>query len=260
MMLLLLSFSSLLALVAAVPATTAAGPIGTTFLYHVWGIGISGLPVFYDNGALLMNCDGPSSLLLELTNPPRRRRRHRLRHRQDETQPHASDMSVSCVPVVEHSQSLTTPQVTFTERQQPPPGKKGLGNSLTATPDLAKLTSPATFESAMLFVSDRSSWESHAVGFTTTENAAAEGKKVGGFVEAGWRFHLIEDSTQSGYMSVFCAFPSAESPGVWDLRWNVTNDVPERADGRPVFLSSKPFTALGPVDGSTTWTKCRTQA
>lgn len=169
-------------------------------------------------------------------------------------------MSVPLTPAVEHSPSLTTPQVTFTSRQQPPPGKTGLGYSLLATPDLAKLTHPATFESAILFVSDRSSWESHAVGFTMTENAAAEGKKVGGFVEAGWRFHLIEDATQNGYVSVFCAFPSTDGPGVWDLRWNETNDVPEMAEGRPVFLSSKAFTALGPVDGSTTWTKCRTQA
>lgn len=166
-------------------------------------------------------------------------------------------MSAPLPPAVEHSPSLTTPQVTFTSRQQPPPGKAGLGYSLLATPDLPNLTNPTTFESAMFFVSDRSF---HAVGFTMTESAAAEGKKVGGFVEAGWRLHFIEDVTQSGYMSVFCAFPSAESPGVWDLRWNVTNDVPERAEGRPVFLSSKPFTALGPVDGSTTWTKCRTQA
>jgi hypothetical protein len=70
MKLLFLSFSSLLASVAAVSATAAAGPVGTTFLYYVWGIGISGLPVFYDNGALSKNLDGPFSLLLELTNPP----------------------------------------------------------------------------------------------------------------------------------------------------------------------------------------------
>jgi hypothetical protein len=69
MKLLFLSFSSLLALVAAVPATAAAGPVGTTFLYYVWGIGISGLPVFYDNGAFSKNLDGPLSLLPELTTP-----------------------------------------------------------------------------------------------------------------------------------------------------------------------------------------------
>lgn len=57
-----LSFSSLLASVAAVPATAAAGPVGTKFLYYAWGIGISGLPVFYDNGVLLKKLDGPFSL------------------------------------------------------------------------------------------------------------------------------------------------------------------------------------------------------
>jgi hypothetical protein len=169
-------------------------------------------------------------------------------------------MSVSRVPVVEHPPLLTILQVTFTQRQQPPPGLQGLGYSFAATPDLAKLTHPATFESAAMFVSDRSSWESHAVGFTTSENATAEGKKLGGFLHSQQRFYLIEDLTHTGYQSVFCAFPSAESPGVWDLRWNVTNDVPERADGRPVVLSSRNFTSGGPVEGTPTWTKCRTKA
>lgn len=41
MKLLLLSFP-ILASTAAVPAAAAAGPMGTTFLYHAWGIGISG--------------------------------------------------------------------------------------------------------------------------------------------------------------------------------------------------------------------------
>jgi len=169
-------------------------------------------------------------------------------------------MSVSRVPVVEHSPLLTILQVTFTQRQQPPPGLQGLGYSFAATPDLAKLTHPATFESAAMFVSDRSSWESYAVGFTTSENAIAEGKKLGGFLHAQQRFYLIEDITHTGYQTVFCAFPSAESPGVWELRWNVTNDAPERADGRPVILSSRNFTSGGPVEGTPTWTKCPTRA
>lgn len=62
MKLLLLSFL-ILASTAAVPAAAAAaaGPIGTTFLYHAWGIEISGLPVFYDNGAFPMSLGRPSS-------------------------------------------------------------------------------------------------------------------------------------------------------------------------------------------------------
>src|SRR5688572_9323386 len=111
-------------------------------------------------------------------------------------------MSVSRVPVVENSPLLTILQVIFTQRQQPPPGLQGLGYSFTATPDLAKLTHPATFESATMFVSDRPSWESHAVGFTTSENATAEGNKVGGFLHAQQRFYLIEDITHNGYQSV----------------------------------------------------------
>lgn len=81
-------------------------------------------------------------------------------------------MSVSQTPAIEHSPSLTTPKVTLAARQQHTPDKPGLGYSLLATPDLPNLTNPTTFESAMFFVSDRSF---HAVGFTMTESAAAEG-------------------------------------------------------------------------------------
>ena len=156
-----------------------------------------------------------------------------------------------------------TKKVTFTRRQNPPPGLDGMGYSFSATPD-PQMTppqqqQPQPFTSATFFVGDRLSSPSpstnpnanHEVGFalttTTTESESETDKaptgseqRFGGFMLSSTRFFVVEDDGYFG-ASLFCAFPSAENPKIWELRWNVTNDVPERAHGLPVTLRSAAY-------------------
>ncbi|KAK4450873.1 hypothetical protein QBC34DRAFT_424204 [Podospora aff. communis PSN243] len=212
--LVLLSISSVLGRCAA----AAVGPVGKNYTFWVWGNGIPGLQLFYDNGAAVF------------------------------TDYETASASDSLVPV----------KVSVTRRQNPPPGLEGMGYSFSAVPDLsAPVSNAATksppFSSATLFVSDPTS---HDVGFATEISALASAR-FGGFLLADGRIFVVED-TGSVTTALYCAFPRKDNPKIWDVRWNVTNDVPERADGVPVSLRIVKFPYKEPERAHGLGTRCRT--
>lgn len=149
------------------------------------------------------------------------------------------------------NQSLIPVTLTLTRRQHAqPPGLKG-GYSVTAIPDLSAVNaSIAASEmpiNATFFVGDRPSpplnLASHEVGFfpgaEDPDAIIPPGLKLGGFFFGDRTLRVVEErdlTTGVILPSLFCAFPSKEDPKIWMMQWNVTNDVPERANGLPVTL------------------------
>jgi hypothetical protein len=135
-----------------------------------------------------------------------------------------------------------------------------MGYSFTAAPDpSAPVSNAATrsspFTNTTLFVSDSTG---HNVGFTTSATALAS-TRMGGFMIAEQRLFVVED-TGSVLPSLYCAFPSKENPKIWELKWNVANDVPERANKVPVTLRSNKFPYKEPERANNMETRCRTRA
>ncbi|KAK0622733.1 hypothetical protein B0T14DRAFT_564158 [Immersiella caudata] len=214
--LLLLSVSLILGRFAA----AAEGPVGKNHTFYVWGNGIPGLQVFYDNGAAVF------------------------------TDYETASATDSLVPV----------KVTVTRRQNAPPGRERMGYSFSAVPDLsAPVSNAATksppFSSATLFVSDPTS-TTHNVGFAT-EGSDLTAARMGGFLLSDGRIFVVEE-TGRVTPSLYCAFPRKENPKIWDIKWNVTNDVPERADGLPVTLRVVKFPYKEPERARGMGTMCQT--
>jgi len=70
---------------------------------------------------------------------------------------------------------------------------------------------------------------------------------------------IVIDEDSNGKPSLFCAFPSKANPDIWVLKWNVTTDVPERADGVAVTLRTSKYRGGSPISG---WSpsRCMTRA
>lgn len=96
-------------------------------------------------------------------------------------------------------------------------------------------------------MADRTLVDSHAVGFAPNAEEAAAAPaafQLGGFMVAVQRFTVVEDSSRTrGSCTSRCTARcrARRTPKVWELRWNVTNDVPERANGVPVTLRMAQF-------------------
>ncbi|KAK0639774.1 hypothetical protein B0T16DRAFT_463413 [Cercophora newfieldiana] len=219
----LVFISSLLGLAVAVPTVDhdrRAGPLGKNFTFYVWGNGIPGFQLFYADGAAVF------------------------------TDYETASASNNLVPLT----------LTFTRRQNPPPGREGMGYSFSARPDpSAPVSNAATqsppFTSTTLFVSDSTA---HNVGFATPASDLPA-VRFGGFMIIEQRHFVVED-TGLVLPSLFCAFRSKENPNVWELKWNVSNDVPERADGVPVTLRSNKFPYKEAERAKDLGTSCRTRA
>ena len=135
-----------------------------------------------------------------------------------------------------------------------------MGYSFTASPDpSAPVSNPATksppFTTTTLYVSDRGSSPAHDVGFTPSQSTT--GLRLGGFMLSERRFFSVEDSG-SVKPSLYCAFPSREREGVWELKWNVTSSGGgEGRVGVPVTLRNMPY----PKNTKAEWyfgTECQT--
>ncbi|KAK0709246.1 hypothetical protein B0T26DRAFT_805004 [Lasiosphaeria miniovina] len=125
------------------------------------------------------------------------------------------------------------------------------GYSFSAAPNrAARVTNSAAqappFNKATLFVGGRlASAQQHAVGFVADGARVPDDVRTGGFKLDARSFRVVEDSGLV-HMSLYCAFPSAAIPGLWDLRWNVSNQTPETSSGVPVSLKATPYPANTP--------------
>ncbi|KAK3375890.1 hypothetical protein B0T24DRAFT_718381 [Lasiosphaeria ovina] len=203
----ILSLSTFLALfggshAANIGRQTGLGQLGQEFDLYAWGNGIPGLPVFYADGAAVSTDLATANTLDNL------------------------------VPV----------SFTIVPRTA---GAVDKGYSFSAAPNqAARVTNSAAqappFNKATLFVGGRSaSAQQHAVGFVADGARVPEDVRTGGFKLDARSFRVVEDSGLV-HMSLYCAFPSAAIPGLWDLRWNVSNQTPETSSGVPVSLKATP--------------------
>ncbi|KAK3347011.1 hypothetical protein B0T25DRAFT_521302 [Lasiosphaeria hispida] len=194
--------------------------IGKKFTFYVWGNDIPGLQLFYLNGQAV-----------------------------------AADYATANT-----SSDLVPVTFTSTKFFLPRPSSSNRAYSYLATPDpLAPVSNPSTlsppFTSAYLTIPtpDEPATSLHPVSFTPSTSTLSDvpntTTKTGGFINLERTFKVVGDRDTEGIIrySLFCAFPSKEREGVWDLRWNVTNM--EGDGGRPVSLREYPYKGSSKLTG-----------
>ncbi|KAK3381954.1 hypothetical protein B0H63DRAFT_524634 [Podospora didyma] len=196
--------------------------VGQKFNLYAWGNGIPGLPVFYADGA---------AVFADLE---------------------TAKSTDNLVPI-----SFTTlPRLTLEPNPSSPPWS---GYTFSASPNTTltpgfnnSATQSLPFTTAKFYVPQRGSPPTqNTAGFipdnTHTPSSSSLATvhsdsvyRIGGFWIGSREFRVVEDSGRV-HPTLYCAFPSATTPGVWVLKWNTTNQTPETKDGVPVSLRTNPF-------------------